>query len=48
MLDDPHANDLAGKQLPDGRYASIMAMTYGKVRLVVSPSKDALWYDDGW
>lgn len=36
------------RQLPDGRWATVVPLTFGRGRVVVMQRKDALLYDDGW
>ncbi len=36
------------KPLPDGRTGEVVAITYGRARLIVSRHPDSLTYDDGW
>lgn len=38
----------AEKELPDGRYATVDPLTFGRARINTSPSKDSLFYIDGW
>lgn len=37
-----------GRELQDGRYGDIIALTFGRARIVVSQTKDSPWYLDGW
>lgn len=43
-----NARSFTIKDLPDGRRIDVTPMTFGKGRLHVAPSFDALWYDDEW
>jgi hypothetical protein len=36
------------RELPDGRVADVIALTFGRARLIVSRNRDTLLYDDGW
>lgn len=46
--DEIHAGDLFEKELPDGRYVSVIPLTFGRARLLISESKDSPIYEDGW
>lgn len=41
-------DEFAVKYLTDGRRIDVTPMTYGKGRLHIAPTADALWYDDEW
>ena len=36
------------KDLPDGRHACVIDLTFGRARIVVSRDDRHLTYDDGW
>lgn len=39
---------LARRTLPDGRFAGVLPLTYGRARLGVGPSADCGWFQDQW
>ncbi len=41
-------DEYAERPLADGRVLSVIPLTYGRARLVVSPCAGALVYDNGW
>lgn len=36
------------RTLPDGRWITLMPMTFGNTRLCISHHAGAIVYDDGW
>lgn len=36
------------RELPDGRWAVVIPLTFGRGRVVVQPKEHAKIYDDGW
>jgi len=44
MTEGPYAD----KDLPDGRYATVDPLTFGRARLHVAPGRGVMWYDNGW
>lgn len=39
---------LAARTLPDGRFAGVMPLTFGRARLGVGPSRDCGCFTDEW
>jgi len=39
---------IAERALPTGRWATIWPLTFGRARLVIARTRDAMSYDDAW
>lgn len=39
---------LADRKLPDGRWLTVIPLTFGRARLTVGPHPVKGYYDDGW
>jgi hypothetical protein len=40
--------EYASRTLPDGRHLSVIPLTFGRARLCLAPSPEAMVYDDAW